>query len=95
MDIATYFVIVTGNEGLFSMKNILKAFRIGLPEALIIGFSLVMLYILIPMLINGGSVLIVESHRWLIITEIALMVATLGYGGYRIGKLLWRGKQSG
>lgn len=75
------------------MKGILKAFRIGLPEALIIGLGLVLLYMLIPLFINGGSLLVVEANQPLLIIEMVVAVAILAYGIRRMGQLI-RGKHN-
>jgi len=78
------------------MKDVLKALQIGLPEALIIGFGLIMLYIFIPMFINGGSVYLVESNKAILIPEIIVGVGILSYGIFRVARLIKRGsKESG
>ena len=70
------------------MKGILKAFRLGLTCTLIIGFSLILLYILIPMLLNSGGIYVVETNRPVLIGEILLMTCTLCYGCYLLRVLI-------
>jgi len=70
------------------MRKLLKALQSGLPEALIIGFGVTLLYILVPLFANGGSLLIVEASQSILVVEIMVAVSILTYGIHRLRNLI-------
>jgi len=68
--------------------KLLKALWLGLPEALIIGFGLALLYILVPLFANGGSLLIVETRQPILVVEVIVAVGILVYGIHRLRDLI-------